>query len=337
MQRFKRILVVCQPDGQPERALERARQLAHANGAEVTLIDVVDFDQKDMAHALTSLPDRSGDEMQQVIFDYHRGQLEHYARALSSEGIPVRAEVLAGVPFVEIIRKVTQDGHDIVLKGASQDPARRRSTFLGLDMHLMRKCPCPVFILSDPPCNQPLQVLAAVDPAADEIGGGYLNRLIMDLATSVAAASGAHLHVIHAWRIEEELALLNSSLIRASAEELKQIKRQKRARRARELNQLLSYYPNHKNERDVHVVQGHAGEVVPKLARRLQVDLVVMGTVSHTDVGGLFIGSTAETIIGRLECSVLAVKPLGFRTPVDEEDPVRRDGSLQQTSHEKAA
>ena len=41
-----------------------------------------------------------------------------------------------------------------------------------------------------------------------------------------------------------------------------------------------------------------------------------MGTVSRTDVGGMFIGNTAEIILGRLGCSVLAVKPPNFRTPV---------------------
>ena len=45
-------------------------------------------------------------------------------------------------------------------------------------------------------------------------------------------------------------------------------------------------------------------------------DLVVMGTVSRTGIPGLLIGDTAEVILNNLECSVLAVKPTGFVTPV---------------------
>jgi nucleotide-binding universal stress UspA family protein len=44
-----------------------------------------------------------------------------------------------------------------------------------------------------------------------------------------------------------------------------------------------------------------------------------MGTVAHSGVGGLFIGNTAEAILEPIECSVLAVKPEGFETPVSSE------------------
>ena len=60
--------------------------------------------------------------------------------------------------------------------------------------------------------------------------------------------------------------------------------------------------------------------VIPRLASKLQADLIVMGTVARTGIPGLFIGNTAETILGRVECSVLAVKPPGFVTPVKLED-----------------
>jgi len=41
-----------------------------------------------------------------------------------------------------------------------------------------------------------------------------------------------------------------------------------------------------------------------------------MGTVSRTGIPGLLIGNTAEVILNNLECSVLAVKPADFATPV---------------------
>jgi nucleotide-binding universal stress UspA family protein len=41
-----------------------------------------------------------------------------------------------------------------------------------------------------------------------------------------------------------------------------------------------------------------------------------MGTVARTGISGFFMGNTAETILNQLNCSVLAVKPHGFVTPV---------------------
>ncbi len=316
MNRFKNILMICQEDSQPELAVERVRVLAAANDAKVTLLDVVDLDRRDMAGLLSNLPGRTSQEMQQQILDYHAKRLEAHVQALRDDGIATEQSILQGVPFVETIRAVLRNGHDIVVKGASLDPSQKRSTFLGLDMHLMRKCPCPVLVINGPVFKHQARVLAAVDPNSQSAEEDELNRLIMDLATSFCAAEGAHLNVVHAWRIEEEKALLQSSLIQADQSEITRFKKNKQAHRAHELGVLLEHYSDSLKDHDVHLLQGHAGDVVPKLASRLGVDLVVMGTVSRTDVGGMFIGNTAEIILGRLGCSVLAVKPPNFKTPV---------------------
>jgi len=59
---------------------------------------------------------------------------------------------------------------------------------------------------------------------------------------------------------------------------------------------------------------------VSEFALKINAELVVMGTVARTGLPGFFIGNTAESILGKLDCSVLAVKPAGFKTPVTLED-----------------
>ncbi|MEM8689346.1 MAG: universal stress protein [Pseudomonadota bacterium] len=316
MNRFMNILVVCQEDSQVKFALERARSLATANGAAVTLLDVIDLDQRDVDDVLSGLSDRTPYELKQQIEDYHQARLNHLAADFERDGVCVSTKVVHGVPFVETIRAVLRDGYDIVMKGANVNPATQRSVFLGLDLHLMRKCPCPVMIVNEPLISDRSRVLAAVDPDIDDLNKDCVNRLILDLASSLSTLPGSHLHVAHAWRIEEEHALLTSSLIKASPAEIRRIKQKKRAKRVQELDQLMAETPDTPTSCDVHMMQGYAGDVIPMLAAKFQVDLVVMGTVSRTDIGGLFIGNTAETIISRLECSILAVKPPAFQTPI---------------------
>ena len=65
-----------------------------------------------------------------------------------------------------------------------------------------------------------------------------------------------------------------------------------------------------------HLKQGLAGKVIPATVAELKADLVVMGTLARTGVPGLFIGNTAESILEQLHCSVLAIKPPGFVSPV---------------------
>ena len=65
-----------------------------------------------------------------------------------------------------------------------------------------------------------------------------------------------------------------------------------------------------------HLVKGLARKEIATLAKRIEADLVVMGTVARTGVPGFIMGNTAETILNKIDCSVLAIKPPGFVTPV---------------------
>ena len=57
-------------------------------------------------------------------------------------------------------------------------------------------------------------------------------------------------------------------------------------------------------------------DAIPNFIRQNKVDLVVMGTVARSGLSGMIIGNTAEQILSRIECSVLALKPAGFVCPV---------------------
>jgi nucleotide-binding universal stress UspA family protein len=41
-----------------------------------------------------------------------------------------------------------------------------------------------------------------------------------------------------------------------------------------------------------------------------------MGTVARTGIPGLLIGNTAEGVLNQVDCSLLALKPEGFVSPV---------------------
>ena len=66
----------------------------------------------------------------------------------------------------------------------------------------------------------------------------------------------------------------------------------------------------------VHLLKGDPAALIVDLARKKRIELVVMGTVCRTGLAGFFIGNTAEKVVQEIDCSVLAVKPDGFVTPV---------------------
>lgn len=60
---------------------------------------------------------------------------------------------------------------------------------------------------------------------------------------------------------------------------------------------------------ETEVVEGLAGSAVARLAEELEADLLVTGTRGKTGLAHLFLGSTAERIVQRAACPVLAVHP----------------------------
>jgi len=64
------------------------------------------------------------------------------------------------------------------------------------------------------------------------------------------------------------------------------------------------------------MIKGVPEKVIPAFAEKKKVDLIVMGTLARAGVEGLLIGNTAEKILSRIDCSVLALKPEGFVSPI---------------------
>jgi universal stress protein E len=72
----------------------------------------------------------------------------------------------------------------------------------------------------------------------------------------------------------------------------------------------------------VHLLEGQAGKLIPAMAKRKKVDVIVMGTACRTGVAGFFIGNTSEKVLRQVDCSVLTVKPDTFVAPVKMDELV---------------
>lgn len=82
------------------------------------------------------------------------------------------------------------------------------------------------------------------------------------------------------------------------------------------LRDLLKNHDLRRVSHRVHILKGDPGTLIPRIAEREQVGLIVMGTVGRTGIGGVLIGNTAERVLLQIRCSVLTIKPEGFKTPV---------------------
>ncbi len=298
MQRFKDILVVYDGHVGAEDALNQAMMLAKTNQAKLTLVDLVEEGR----YTLNSVNER-------------QRRLQRLLPAVKADSIEsVAAKVLVGIPFLEIIKEVLKSDHDLVIASAEGGSVVDSVFFGSTVTHLIRKCPCPVWIVKP---GQPVpygRILAAVDPKPNDPTGDDLNLKIMDLATSLARMTSGGLDVVHAWEVtgrdQDTLASETPSAVYEAI--LRQHEQQHRQR----VERLLERYDLDDLSYRLLLPRGLPQQKIVEIVQDNDVDLIVMGTVNRTGIPGLLIGSAAETVLEAVHCGVLAVKPTGFATPV---------------------
>lgn len=311
MQRFKNILLVAENTSDFSPAFVRAGELAERNGAGVTVIHVLEALPRDIQILASAVP---LDDLIDIAVGERTGQLERLVEPMRKVDVAVNVRVLCGSPFIEIIREVLREQRDLVIMTTEGKPALGEFLFGSTSMHLMRKCPCPVWVTKPGPHTSYARVLAAVDPMAHDNSHDSLNVKIMQLATSLARSDGSELHVVHAWLpITEKISGLGSRL---SSDEIEKVVDDTRHAHETAFASLLKRSELDGLNVELHIVNGAASEIIPHLAKSKQIDVIVMGTVCRTGVAGLFIGNTAEKVLRQVDCSVLTVKPEGFVTPV---------------------
>ena len=265
-------------------------------------------------------------ELQAATVNSHKQELENLVEPYRQR-IKIETRVLIGTPFLEIIREVLRNAHDLVIKcPESLDWLGR--LFSSDDKHLLRKCPCPVWMVRPQTGELFDHILAAVDvddsyPPEELETRQALNSMVIELAGSLAVTEFAQLHVAHAWEAIGEGIMRHGIFMQQPEDEVNAYVEQVQRHHEQLLDALMKEVSSKLGREAIdyikpqlHMPKGAARKVIPELANELQVDCIIMGTVARTGVPGLFMGNTAETILDQLECSVLAIKPPGFVTPV---------------------
>ena len=326
MNRFKNILYIMEPTEANSSALERAITLAENNQATLTVINVIP-----RITAGINLPEGGpiSEELQTVLKQTHLQELDDLIRPYGKR-IKITTRVLVGTPFLEIIREVLRNHHDLIIKIPEKQDWLDR-IFGSDDMHLLRKCPCPVWLVKSRAAKTYRRILAAidveeVDSPAEMNSQTELNRQILELASSQTLADFAELHIVHVWNAIAE-DTLRGPFVHFTAQQINSyvsgIRQEHKTLFNNTINDLTEKLKQQAGEYldpQKHLVKGWPREEIPKLAKQIDADLVVMGTVARTGISGYLMGNTAEAVLNQLDCSVLAIKPPGFKTPVSLKD-----------------
>jgi len=317
MNRFSNIVFVAESGADDVAAFRQAVALANNNQAQLTVVGLVDALGKQRANA-----DTPTSKLLDAIVEQRCEQLQMLIQSASTSGPKIEVKVLVGMGFIEIIREVLRHKRDLVIKCVENTEGFGQRLFASTDMKLMRKCPCPLWLIKSTQHEGYREILAAVGYDPDDTQADALNRQILEMATSLALSDFAQLHVVHAWRFAHE-SFFRSRRVSFTDSDVDAMVQKEEDIRSGWLEALVNKNSTAHGKEVVdylkpqlHLVKGDASHVVPALANELGAELVIMGTVGRAGIPGLLIGNTAENILNQIDCSVLTIKPAGFVSPV---------------------
>ncbi len=321
MKQFNHILYVTEASAEEVPAMVRAASLAENNQANLTVVDVVP-----VVSAGIGMPPGGpiSSELQSAMVNQRRTKLKSLIAPYQQDR-NIQIEVFIGEMYLEVIRAVLRSNYDLVIKPAT-NPDFIERLFGSNDMQLLRMCPCPVWLMGPGEKSNYERILAAVDFNLDDTPNDEdagLNQQILELASSLALSDFAELHFVHVWDAPYEVLFVSwadnpdETRMRYVRSEIARHQEALDRLRAQVRGQIGQKAFDHLSPQ-FHLRRGAASTVIPEIAKQLQADLVVMGTVARTGMAGLFVGNTAEDVLEQLQCSVMAVKPHGFVSPVKQ-------------------
>ncbi|MEM8822254.1 MAG: universal stress protein [Pseudomonadota bacterium] len=312
----RRVLAVLRAGG-GDGALQAAEVLAERHGATLEAIGCIEPPHD--LDVVARLAGRPAADMLAAHRDREaRTMREQIDATVAGRDVPLR--VVVGKPFVEIVRHVLDTGCDFVVKGAEPLSGLRRILFASTDQHLLRKCPCPVWLLTEGAEIRPRRVIAAVDvdnwDAAEPETLHDLNLRVIASARAVAARAEAEVVVLHAWQAEAEGLVWAFSSGRGARLSSDVYVNEVLGARRREMDRLIREAGSEGVRLVPRLTRGAPERVIEEECRTLGAALVVLGTVARTGLHGVIIGNTAENIINSLEHPIVALKPNGFVSPL---------------------
>jgi len=220
MKRFKNILYVNEPTAEQESTIARAVSLAVNNQADLTIVDVI---PTQVVTSGIGLPPGNpiSDELRAAEESDRRKAMESMVQSFK-ERLQIRLEVWVGKTYIEAIRAVLKNGYDLLIKPA-ENPTWTNRLFGSDDLHLLRKCPCPVWLMKQSEKSNYSSILAAVDfDLTDPLTSEHvLNREILELAASVALSDFASLHIVHAWEALAEKTVVKKRHVAGRRDQLR--------------------------------------------------------------------------------------------------------------------
>lgn len=303
--KFNNILVVLNPDNEKQYALARAVRLAreqkHDDKIKITVLLTV-YDLSYEMSALLSSEERQ--EMHNTAIEQQRQAVQFYLDKYADPDIEFDSHIVWNSNEADAIREeVENNQYDLVVKYTKGEESFTSLIFTPVDWQLLRKCPVPVLMVRDGDWKHQRRILIAVNVSGEQEYQNEFNLELVETGMSLAEnLNRGNVHLVSAYPVAPINMAIDLPEFNTSGYE--NGIRGQHLINMKALRQQFCIDEDH-----THVREGFPEDVIPQVAKEIEAELVILGTVGRTGLSAALLGNTAEHVINKLSCNLLAIKP----------------------------
>lgn len=303
--KFNKILVVLNPETEKQFALARAVRLVQEQKPDTPVKINVFLTAYDLSYEMSALlSSEEREEMHKGVIEQRKKEIQPYLEKYSDPMIEFDSTVVWNSNEAEAItEEVLQNSYDLVVKYTKEEESITALIFTPMDWQLLRRCPAPMLMVRDGDWKHQRRILVAVNVSDDESYHEEFNHMLVSLGIDLADnLERGNIHLVSAYPPTPINMAIDLPEFHTS--EYTNGIRGQYLINMKALRQKFGIDEDH-----THVREGFPEEVIPEVAKELEAELVVLGTAGRTGLSAALLGNTAEHVISKLKCNLLAIKP----------------------------
>ncbi len=300
MKSYRNILVVLDASGFNRNALEKALFLGKIiPGCKITLfLPVFDF-----AEELTLIGDfTQKEEILRGVIEARQKEVDDAISEVCPDAQNIASKVVWSRSTAEsTLNEISEGQYDLVLKPAGDDADNLDNIlFTPDDWQITRKSQVPVTLIQGREWKKGGNIVVATTFTGNDINN-KINLKLLREAQMLAKLTEANIHLVNV--VPTPAMQMNADVPGFIPDTYHKALHEDHRRK------LTAFAFAHRIPlENTHAITGLPDMVIPDLAKRLDADLVILGTAGRDGLAGALIGNTAEIVVSELQCDVLMLK-----------------------------
>jgi nucleotide-binding universal stress UspA family protein len=298
MNSLEHILVAVDSEQPDSPELQRALAIARYSGASLHIVDVI----RDLNMAARLMP--SWQAAHEKLGQEKLTALKALADRYEGQGITTSHELLHGEYSQALLKVIEERQIDLLVRSAKGARSAESGAIGATSNQLLRRAPCALWLTQGEDPSQCQRIVAAIDATPDDAAHAALNRVILSRSLELVEREGCRLDVVYVWNILDAELLQD----RVPKSDLDEMIERNQACHVEAYERVLSEFDLHASDENVHLIRGEPTQVIPEFCQTHRSDLLVCGTVARRGISGLMIGNTANRMLQKIPCSILALR-----------------------------